>query len=134
MTRANLDASTIEHSVQVADLATKDSIVAVVADDESQYDYYLLKVASSAVISLRENFIYFSIYSKGQAVLLENFFIRETIIDRTYKIDDKMAGVFPGTMRYIWGPLVLKRKRGRPIKFHCLNMSKFWHPFNCFCP
>ena len=106
----------------------------MVAEDDSQYDYYLLKVASSAVISLQENFIYFSIYSKGQAVLLENFFLRETIIDGTYKIDDKMAGVFPGTMPYICGPLVLKRKRGRPIKFHWMNMSKFWHSFNCFCP
>lgn len=57
MTRANLDASTIEHSVKVADLATKDRIVAVVADDDSQYGYYLLKVTSSAVISLQENFI-----------------------------------------------------------------------------
>ena len=46
---------------------------------------------------------------------LRNVFLRENIIDRTYKLDDKMAGVFPGTVRYICGPLVSKRRRGRPI-------------------
>ena len=55
MTRTTEDASTIEHSVQVADLATKDSILAVAAEDDSHYDYYL-KVTSSGVISLQENF------------------------------------------------------------------------------
>lgn len=118
MTRTTEDASTIEHSVQVADLATKDSIVAVAAEEDSHYDYYLLKVTSSGVISLQENFedpYSGSIYSKGQAVLLGNFFLRENIIDRTYKLDDKVAGVFPGTVRYICGPLVSKRRRGRPI-------------------
>ena len=118
VTRTTEDASTIEHSVQVADLTTKDSIVAVAAEDDSHYDYYLLKVTSSRVISLQENFedpYSGSIYSKEQAVFLGNFFLRENIIDRTYKIDDKMAGVFPGTVRYICGPLVPKRRRGRPI-------------------
>ena len=120
MTRTTEDASTIEHSVQVADLATEDSIVTVAAEDDSHYDHYLLKVTSSRVISLQENFedpYSGSIYSKEQAVLLGNFFLRENIIDRPYmyKIDDKMAGVFPGTVRYIFGPLVPKRRRGRPI-------------------
>ena len=106
MTRPSEDASTIEHSVQVADLATKDSIVAVAAEEDSHYDYYLLKVTSSGVVSLQDNF---------EAVLLGNFFLRENIIDCTYKLDDKVAGVFPGTVRYICGPLVSKRRRGRPI-------------------
>jgi len=117
MTRATEDASTIEHSVQVADLATKDSIVAVAAEEDSHYDYYLLKVTSSGVVSLQDNFedpYSARIHSKGQAVLLGNFF-RENIIDRTYKLDDKVAGVFPGTVRYICGPLVSKRRRRRPI-------------------
>jgi len=87
------------------------TIVAVAAEEDSHYDYYLLKVTSSGVISLQEDFedpYSGSIYSKGQAVLLGNFFLRETIIDRTYKLDDKVAGVFPGTVRYICGPLVSK--------------------------
>ena len=150
MTRTTKDASTIEHSVQVADLATKDSIVAVAAEDDSHYDYCLLKVTSSGVISLQENFedpYSGRIYSKGQAVLLVNFFSRENLIDRTYKLDDKVAGVFPGTVRYICGPLcfpqrekdkmmiMCQSKGGEDqfIKFHWMNMNKFRHPFNCFC-
>ena len=80
----------------------------------SHYDYYLLKVTSSGIIFLKENFkdTYGGSYLKGQTVLLGNFFLRENIIDRTYKVDDKVAGVFPGTVRYICGPLVPKRKKG----------------------
>ena len=117
ITRATEDASTMEQAVQLADLVTKDSVVAVAAEDDSHYDYYLLKITSNGVVSLEENFEdpYGNIYSKGQAVLLGNFFLRENIIDQTYKLDDKVAGVFPGTVRYICGPLVSRRKRGRPI-------------------
>ena len=105
MTTTTEDASTTEHSVQVADLATKESIVALSAEDGSHYDYYPLKVTSSGLIFLEENYEdphSGSIYSKGQAVLLGNFFLRENTIDRTYKLDDKMARVFPGTVRYIF--------------------------------
>ena len=73
---------------------------------------------SSGIISLQENLedpYSGSIYSKGQAVLLGNFFLRENIIDHMYKLDDNTAGVFPGTVRCICGPLVSKQKRGRPI-------------------
>ena len=117
MTRTTEDASTIEHSVQVADLATKDSVVAVAAEDDSHYDYYLLKVTSEGLISLKENFedAYGGSYSKGQTVLLGKFFLRENLIDCTCKLDDKVAGVFPGTVRYICGSLLSKKKRGRPI-------------------
>ena len=108
ITRATEDASTMEQAVQLADLVTKDSVVAVAAEDDSHYDYYLLKITSNGVVSLEENFEdpYGNIYSRGQAVLLGNFFLRENIIDQTYKLDDKVAGVFPGTVQYICGPLV----------------------------
>ena len=52
-TRAAEDATTNEQSVQLADLATKDSIVAVAAEDDSHYDYYFLKVTSDGVIRLQ---------------------------------------------------------------------------------
>ena len=118
-TRKTEDVSTIEHSVQVADLATKDRIVAVVAEDDSHYDYHLLKLTSRfvlGIISLQENFedpYSGSIYSKGQAVLLGNLFLRESIIGRTYKLDDKVAGVFPGTVQYINHLCQLKAKEGK---------------------
>ena len=35
-TRTTEDAGTIEHSVQLADLATKDSVVAVAAEDDTE--------------------------------------------------------------------------------------------------
>ena len=41
-TRATEDVTITEESVQIAELATKDSIVAVAAEDDSHYDYYLL--------------------------------------------------------------------------------------------
>ena len=115
MTRTTEDASTIEHLVQVADLATKDNIVAVAAEDDSHYDYYLLKVTSSGVISLQENSLWWKHLFQRTGCSPWNFFLRDNIIDHTYKIDDKMAGVFPGTVRYICGPLVPKQRRGRPI-------------------
>ena len=77
MTRTTEDASTIEHSVQVADLATEDSIVTVAAEDDSHYDYYLLEVTSSGVISLQENFedpYSGSIYAKDRLFVLETSF------------------------------------------------------------
>ena len=43
--------ATSEESVQLVDLTTKSSIVALAAEDDAQYDYYLLKVTSSCVIS-----------------------------------------------------------------------------------
>ena len=48
-TRAAEDVTTTEQSVQLADLATKDSIVAVAAEDDSHYDYYLLKITSDGI-------------------------------------------------------------------------------------
>lgn len=86
--------------------------MAVAAEEDSHYDYYLLKITF-----LKECFNdpYGNIYSRGQAVLLGNFFLRENIIDRTYKLDEKVAAVYPGTVQYIWGLLVPKRNGRRPI-------------------
>ena len=66
---------------------------------------------------MKENFedAYGGSYSKGKTILLGKFFLRENLIDRTYKLDDKVAGIFPGTVRYICGSLSSKKKRGRPI-------------------
>ena len=55
-TRAAEDVTTAEKWVQLADLATKDSIVAVTAEDDSHYDYYLLKITSDGVTKLKFDF------------------------------------------------------------------------------
>ena len=44
-------------------------------------------------------------------VLKEKFFLRENIIDQTYKLYEKVAAVLPGTVRYICGALTSKGKR-----------------------
>ncbi|CAH3135748.1 unnamed protein product, partial [Pocillopora meandrina] len=65
--------------VRVADLAAKDSIVATEAADDLDYDYYLIKVTSDGV---------------------RYFFVRENVIDMTYKLDkNKTAFVLAGTVR-----------------------------------
>ena len=50
------DVTTTEKWAQLADLATKDSIVAVGAEDDSHYDYYLLKITSDGMTKLKDNF------------------------------------------------------------------------------
>ena len=47
-------------------------------------------------------------------VLQEKFFLRENIIDQTYKLDEKVAAVVPGTVRYICGALT----DGKSFKLH----------------
>ena len=59
-------------------------------------------------------------------VLQEKFFLRENIIDQTYKLDEKVAAVLPGTVRYICGALT----DGKYFKLHLMNTSKCWHLFD----
>mgnify|MGYP001798294183 CR=1 FL=1 len=75
-TRGSEEINTHGGSVQLAEVVSQDSIVAVAAEDDSLYDYYLLKVTSNGVISLTEDLTdaYGSSYSKGQSVLLGVFF------------------------------------------------------------
>jgi len=66
------------------------------AEYDCNYDFDLLKVTSNGVISLKENFEdgYGGSYSQGQT-----FFLNKNLIDCTYKLDDKVGGVFPGTVQ-----------------------------------
>jgi len=47
-TRQNREENALDHdtAVHIADLATKESTVAIAADDDPVYDFYLLKVTS----------------------------------------------------------------------------------------
>lgn len=51
LTRSTEDAGDIEHSVHLAELAGKGSVVTIAADDDRHYDYYLLKVVSDDVVT-----------------------------------------------------------------------------------
>ena len=80
-TEANLDTA-----VRVADLAAKDSVVAIAAATDPDYDYYLMKVTSDGLVELDEPTTedYGCTFPRGSFGL---FFLRDNIIDMTYNID-----------------------------------------------
>lgn len=85
---------------EMADLVARDSVVAIAADN-SVYDYFLVKVTSNGVQILNDqtNGDYGSSFNKGSRVLYGNFFVRESLIDMTFKLDDtKTAIVFAATV------------------------------------
>lgn len=101
--------------LHVADLVGKDSIIAIAADEDDSYDYYLLKVTSEGPVVLREDVTddYGCAFPAGSSVLKVHFFLRDNLIDMTYKLDQKkVAVVFPGTVRYVCSELI-QRGRGR---------------------
>lgn len=49
-----MEAIPLDTAVRVADLAAKDSMVAIAAADNPDYDYYLMKVTSDGVVELDE--------------------------------------------------------------------------------
>jgi len=80
-----MDATLGDTAVRIADLATKDSVVAIAAADDAAYEYYLLKVTSDGIIELEEDFTddYGSSFEKNTAILMGHFFVRENLIDMT---------------------------------------------------
>lgn len=110
---------TTDTAVKIADLAVEGSVVAVAANDDASYDYYLLKVKSNGVEELADNTTddYGSIYTVGQEVIRGHFFLRENLIDMTYKLDErKVAIVHAATVRHICSDLRIV-KRGRKSVF-----------------
>lgn len=88
----------------VADLVSKDSIIAVAAEEDDSYDYYLLKVTTDGVVVLTrgETDNYDSLFQAANAVVKGNFFLRHHLIVTTFKLDvKKTAIVYPGTVRYV---------------------------------
>lgn len=110
---------TTDTAVKIADLAIERSVVAVAADDDASYDYYLLRVKSNGVEELADNTAddYGSIYTVGQEVLRGHFFLRDNLIDMTYKLDErKVAIVHAATVRHICSDLHVVM-RGRKSVF-----------------
>ena len=81
--------------LHVADLVSKDSIIAIAADEDDYYDYYLLKITSDGPVVLTEDIIdnYGCAFSAGSTVLKGHFFLRDNLIDMTYKLDQKRVAV-----------------------------------------
>jgi len=111
-------AVTTDTAVKIADLAVAGSVVAVAADADSSYDYYLLKVTSDGVEELAEDVTddYGCIYNTGQEVLKGHFFLRDNLIDMTYKLDEsKVAIVYAGTVRHICSDLHIVKRGRKPV-------------------
>ena len=70
-------------------------MVAVAADDDASYDYYLLKMNSNGVEELAGNTTddYGSIFTAAQEVLGGHFFLRDNLIDMTYKLDERKVAI-----------------------------------------
>ena len=105
-------ASLLDTVVRVADLAAKDSVVATAAAQDPDYDNYLLKVTSDGVIELDEPVTddYRCSFPRGSSGLKGFFFVRENIIDMSYKLDQKKTPfVLPGSVRHLCWELHKKR-------------------------
>jgi len=103
-------ASLLDTVVRVADLAAKDSVVATAAAHDP--DNYLLKVTSDGVIELGEPVTddYRCSFPRGSSGLKGFFFVRENIIDMSYKLDKKKTPfVPPGSVRHLCWELQKKR-------------------------
>ena len=99
----------------IADLANKSSTVAIAAEDDPVYDFYLLKIISEGVEELDSDMTddYQCHYQQGDRVLRGHFYLRENIHNMTFTIDEKhTAIVYAATVRHICGELPVK-KRGR---------------------
>ena len=93
VTRQHQDTTDNERVNGIADLVEAGSIVAIAAADDTCYDYYLLKVSSPGAVHLSSDTIddCDAAYQKDSFILEGNFFLRENMIDMTYKLDKKKA-------------------------------------------
>ena len=110
---AETDAALGDTAVRIADLATEDSVVAIAAADDAAYEYNLLKVTSDGIIEMEEDFTddYGSSFEKNTAILIGHFFVRENLIDMTFRLEKrKLALVLPATVRHICEDLKEKKK------------------------
>ena len=99
----------------MADLAVKGSTVAIAADDDPMYDFYLLKVTSEGVEELESDYTddHQCTAFRGEKVLKGNFYLRDNIHDMTFTLDIKRrAVVYAATVRHLCAELPT-RKRGR---------------------
>lgn len=117
VTRQHQDTTDNERVNGIADLVEAGSIVAIAAADDACYDYYLLKVSSPGAVHLPSDTIddYGAAYQKDSFILEGNFFLRENIIDMTYKLDKKKAIVYANTVPAICGELAKIRKQRKEL-------------------
>lgn len=96
----------------------KGSTVAIAADDDPMYDFFLLKVTSEGVKELDSDYTddYNFTALKGRQVLKGNFYLRDNIHDMTFTLDEKRtAVVYAATVRHICRELPGKKKGRKTI-------------------
>ena len=97
--------------MRIADLAAKGSIVAIAAADDPDFEYHLLKVTGNGIEELGEATTddYGCTFPRVSAGRRGNFFIRDNIIDMTYKLNEKKSAfVLAATVRHVCGELQRK--------------------------
>lgn len=134
--RQHQDTTDNERVNGIADLVEAGSIVAIAAANDACYDYYLLKVSSPRAVHLSSDTIddYGAAYQKDSFILEGNFFLRENIIDMTYKLDKKKAIVYANTVRAICGELAKIRKQRKELfKVSFAQHEEIMSVFLFFC-
>ncbi|EDO32454.1 predicted protein [Nematostella vectensis] len=109
----------LEHDTasHMADLAACGSTVAIEAEGDRMYDFYLLKVTSAGVEELEHDYTddYHNTALRGESVLKGHFYLRDNIHDMTFTLNEKrIAVVYAATVRHICGDLPTK-KRGKKL-------------------
>ena len=118
-----LDRDTASH---IADLAAKGSTVAIAADDDPMYDFYLLKFTSEGVEELESDYIddYQCTALRDEEFIKGNFYLRNNIHNVTFTLDVKRTTVvYAATVRHICGELPAKKK-GRKNHLHASSKGK----------
>ena len=101
----------------IAELVTEGSVVAVAAEGDPNYDHYLFQVTSQQpeLLAKNEQDEYGAVVPKGCKVLTGHFFVRENLLDMTYRLEDKKTAIVHiRTIRCIC--FELKRKKARNDK------------------
>ncbi|EDO47149.1 predicted protein [Nematostella vectensis] len=119
ITRQATEQPALEHDTasHMADLAACGSTVAIEAEGDRMYDFYLLKVTSAGVEELEHDYTddYHNTALRGESVLKGHFYLRDNIHDMTFTLNEKrIAVVYAATVRHICGDLPTK-KRGKKL-------------------
>ena len=86
------------------------STVAIAAEGDSQYDFFLVKVTGEWITSATTKYDYGTEFPSNTDILQGHFNLRENIIDMTYTLDKKMCVVATQSVRYKCGEVKRTRK------------------------
>ena len=109
----------VNRTEMIVEVATTDKVVALAAEGDPTYDYYLLKVTNDGIQNLEniETDNYGTTVAAGSEVLQGYCFVRKNLLDMTYKLEtSKSAIVHIRTVRCICFDLEMIKKKGKISK------------------